>query len=84
MAQWGTIIVFVEVKFRQKRLGGSALESLSRKKQFQFQRSAELFLLKQGIQSFDYRYDFIAIDRYAQKYRLSHFKNIELNGIQTR
>ncbi len=76
--------MFVEVKFRQKRLGGSALESLSQKKRLHLQRSAELFLLRQGIQSFPYRYDFIAIDQYERKYRLSHFKNIEMGGGRSR
>lgn len=71
-------IVFVEVKFRRKKLGGSAKESLSSKKQRQFRRSSELFLLKHDVQSTDYQYDFIAIDQQIGKYQLSHFKNIEL------
>jgi putative endonuclease len=84
VARHGVYIVFVEVKFRQKYRWGSALESLSQKKLLHFQKSAELFLMKQNMQSTVYRYDFIAIDQYPQKYRLSHFKNIELKGVPTR
>lgn len=75
--QDGTI-VFVEVKFRKSHRGGTARESLGRQKKTRFRRSAELFLLRQHIQHFEYRFDFIAIDRLPHGYRLAHFKNIEL------
>jgi len=78
VAQSNEEIIFIEVKFRQRKLGGSAKESLSHKKQKQFRRSSELFLLKHDIQSVAYQYDFIAIDQHREFYRLHHFKNIEL------
>lgn len=60
----GSTYVFVEVKFRQSKAFGGALEAVSYTKQEKIRRSAGIFLQQKGLNAYNTacRFDVIAIN----------------------
>ena len=73
-------IVFIEVKSRTSRTRWLARESLSRIKMFRFRRSGGIWAHLHSISEGGYRYDFIALQRGRESWKLEHYKNIEMMG----
>ena len=57
----GSIVAFVEVKTRRSGACGTALESVSRRKQREIARLASVWALRQGRAGDEYRFDVVAI-----------------------
>ena len=57
----GSTVAFVEVKTRRSGICGTALESVSRRKQQQIARIASVWVLRQGRPGDEYRFDLVAI-----------------------
>lgn len=75
-------LVFVEVKSRSTRTFGWPEEGVTRQKRRRMKLSAGLFLSShREYQGFAYRFDIMALelDEEAQKARVVHYKNIEIN-----
>ena len=73
-------IVFVEVKSRTSGVRGFARESLSPQKLLRFKRSGGIWAHLHSISEGGYRYDFIALQRGRESWKLEHYKNIEMMG----
>jgi putative endonuclease len=74
----GIAVVFIEVKSRTSTSRGAARESLSPLKQMRFRRSGLLWAHIHGLPEGTYRFDFIALQKQRESWRLEHYKNIEL------
>ncbi|HKH82481.1 MAG TPA: YraN family protein [Gemmatimonadales bacterium] len=57
----GRTVAFVEVKTRRSATCGSAVEAVSRRKQRQIGRVASVWVLRQGRDGDEYRFDVVAI-----------------------
>lgn len=57
----GSMVAFVEVKARRSRSCGTAVESVSRRKQRDIARVASVWLLRYGRPNDEYRFDVVAI-----------------------
>ncbi len=57
----GSLVAFVEVKTRRSSRCGSALESVSRRKQQEIARVASVWVLRHGTPNDEYRFDVVAI-----------------------
>lgn len=57
----GNMVAFVEVKTRRSNRCGTALESVSRRKQADIARVASVWVLRQGKPNDEYRFDVVAI-----------------------
>jgi putative endonuclease len=67
VAYEGNTLVFVEVKTRSSQRFGGAEEALFPKKSYQFKRAAEFYLDRHGIDTEDFRIDFISVDIKADR-----------------
>jgi len=57
----GRTVAFVEVKTRRSATCGSAVEAVSRRKQREIGRVASVWVLRQGREGDEYRFDVVAI-----------------------
>ena len=73
-------VVFIEVKSRTSHTRGHSRESLSRLKILRFVRSGSLWAHLHKLPEGAYRYDFIALQRGRESWKLEHYKNIEVMG----
>ena len=79
IAKKAGITVFFEVKYRSGDAYGSAIETLTHTKKHRVFFAAKWYCMKHWL-SFEFvRVDFIAIQKMLTSYRLTHFKNIEIN-----
>ena len=74
----GERVVFIEVKYRRSNISGTARESLSRIKKYRWYRSGLLWSHIHRLKEGEYQYDFIALQKNKESWRLEHYKNIEI------
>lgn len=74
------ITVFFEVKYRTGESHGSAVETFTPSKKRRFFFAVKWYCMQNKIREESIRVDFIAIQKMQTSHRLSHFKNVEMNG----
>jgi putative endonuclease len=67
VAYEGDVLVFVEVKTRSSLRFGGAEEALFPQKSYQFKRAAQFYMDRHGIDTEDFRIDFISVDLKANR-----------------
>ena len=71
IAQKGSYIIFVEVKYRQNDSRGKPYEAVNYHKQTHIRNTASYYLMEKGLQNVDCRFDVISI----LGKEITHFKN---------
>jgi len=75
VADDGTAIVFVEVRFRTRTDFGLPEETLSKAKLARIRRTAAMYMVKKGIRDKACRFDVLAIDMMSGKPEVRHYRN---------
>ena len=78
IAQKESMTVFLEVKYRSSSLFGSPEESITPQKLYKCRKTVEYYSKKNNINFEQIRFDVIAIVKSDHKYRITHYKNIEI------
>jgi putative endonuclease len=70
------VLVFVEVKTRLSQRYGGAEDALFPKKSYQFKRAAQFYMDRHGIDTENFRLDFISVDLKADRTAdIRHYKD---------
>ncbi len=75
VADDGTDIVFVEVRYRARTDFGLPEQTLSPTKVSKLRRTAQMYLLMKGIRTRPCRFDVVALDMMGGKPNLRHYRN---------
>lgn len=68
-------LVFVEIRTKNSKYYGSAVESINNKKKKQLILMANIYLNYKNWWGMPYRIDVITIDKIGEKFELNHIKN---------
>lgn len=71
-------ITFFEVKYRSSEKYGTAEEAITQSKLFKILKSAQVYCKKNKIDYEFMKIEAIIIERHTDKYRIKHYKNIEI------
>ncbi len=73
--QHGSVLVFIEVRFRQSAAFGTAAETVNRTKQSRLIHTAELFLQQHQGQHDSCRFDVVGVSPVGNGYRMQWIQN---------
>lgn len=69
---------FFEVKYRSSEKYGAAEESITKSKLYKIFKSAQVYCKQNNINYEDMKIEAIVIEKHSDKYRLKHYRNIEI------
>lgn len=72
------ITVFIEVKYRSNNNFWKAIESISKQKLLKLKKTIDYFCMINKIDFEKIRFDVITIEKIDKTYRLTHYKNLEM------
>jgi putative endonuclease len=70
--------VFFEVKYRSNNSFGTGEESITKSKLFKIYKSAQAYCKQYRVDIEMIKIEAIIIEKHSDKYRLKHYKNLEL------
>ncbi len=78
IAKYNNIICFIEVKYRTNIRYWIWEESITKNKLFKLKKSIDYYVLVNNLNYENIRFDVISILKMSDKYRLKHYKNLEI------